>query len=281
MMETQNMETQNMEDRIGERRIVESQIVESQIRERQIQESQIQEDRIYRKQDGGHIKLAAHRGFTPEGPENSLAAFEAAGRHGFWAIETDVRRSLDGWLVCCHNEAVDEMYDGNGRIEDLTWKELSALHFRQKKTERMPLFEEYLQICKQYGAIPFIETKTMDIKEVLEMALRYFDEKDLILSSVHMEHLLAARKLSPDVFLHHIFSTPEQMEDLSRLGRCGVSYNYKELDTVPEGLIERTHEKGVLVCLRAGDSPEAVEKMLEMNLDYIPTNRMTKEMVMR
>ncbi|PNV60108.1 hypothetical protein C0033_20850 [Clostridium sp. chh4-2] len=235
------------------------------------------EDRIYRKQDLQHLKLIAHRGFTPEGPQNSLKAFEAAGKRGFWAIETDVRRTRDGVLVCCHDETIDSLYDGSGRICDADWKELSGRHFTEDRGERMPLFEEYLEICRSYGALPFIETKTMDVEEVVTAALRHFEEEELVISSILMEHLLTARDVSGGVFIHHIFSTPETVEILRHQGRCGVSYNYSDLSKVPEHLIEETHEKGVLVCLRAGDSPETVREMAGMGLDYIPTNRMTKE----
>ena len=53
---------------------------------------------------------------------------------------------------------------------------------------------------------------------------------------------------------------------------AGLSYNYKDLTAVPDGLIEKTHKAGVRVCLRAGDTRETVLKMLAMGLDYIPTN---------
>ena len=56
------------------------------------------------------------------------------------------------------------------------------------------------------------------------------------------------------------------------MGNGGLSYNYPNLDDVPEGLIEETHKNGVKVCLRAGDNPESVKRMIEMGLDYIPTN---------
>ena len=56
------------------------------------------------------------------------------------------------------------------------------------------------------------------------------------------------------------------------MGNAGLSYNYKDLSAVPDGIVGRVHAKGVKMCLRAGDSPEAVAKMVEMGLDYIPTN---------
>ncbi|MBS6642511.1 MAG: hypothetical protein KH366_02895 [Clostridiaceae bacterium] len=239
------------------------------------------EDRIYRKQDLQHLKLIAHRGFTPEGPQNSLKSFEAAGKHGFWAIETDVRRTRDGVLVCCHDETTDSLYDGNGRVCDADWKELSKRHFTEDREERMPLFEEYLEICKSYGALPFIETKTMDVEAVIAAALRYFRAEELVISSIRLEHLLAAREVSDGVFIHHIFSTPQTLDILRPLGRCGVSYNFNDLSEVPDHLVEKTHEKGVLVCLRAGDAPETVREMLDMGLDYIPTNRMTGKAVIQ
>ena len=46
------------------------------------------------------VKLIAHRGYAVHAPQNSLEAFETAGRLGYWAIETDVHKTLDGVLVC-------------------------------------------------------------------------------------------------------------------------------------------------------------------------------------
>ena len=67
------------------------------------------------------VRLIAHRGYAIHAPQNSAEAFEAAGRLGFWAIETDVRRTLDGVLVCCHDATVDSMFCGSGEISALPW----------------------------------------------------------------------------------------------------------------------------------------------------------------
>lgn len=50
-----------------------------------------------------------------------------------------------------------------------------------------------------------------------------------------------------------------------------------ENDLLKPGLKERiqnAHKAGLKVCLRAGDNSEAVNKMMEFELDYIPTNCM-------
>ena len=127
-------------------------------------------ERIYAKNTAAAPKLIAHRGLAVDHPQNTLSAFRAAGETGFWAIETDVHKTKDGFLVCCHNETVDVTYEGTGRIPDLTWAEIQAMPNRQDKKERMPLFREYLEICKNSGCLPFLEIKTAPPEDILKEA---------------------------------------------------------------------------------------------------------------
>lgn len=227
--------------------------------------------------------LIAHRGYTPKAPENTLASFRAAAQLGFWAIETDVHRTLDGVLVCCHNHSLKKMYGADMKIEEHTWRELSSLHAIcgsehggiAPELLRLPLFDEYLEICSAAGCVPFIETKGDVVAETLAAVERVGLTRRAVLSSATLEHLTEARRLDREIFLHHIFTTDETLPRVAELGYCGVSYNYPLLDEVPAGLVRRVHEAGVLLCLRAGDSIADVRRMMDMGLDYIPTNKMT------
>jgi len=49
------------------------------------------------------MKVVAHRGYSARFPENSLLAFEQAIAAGADLVETDVRMSSDGVLVCWHD----------------------------------------------------------------------------------------------------------------------------------------------------------------------------------
>ena len=238
------------------------------------------------------IKLMAHRGFTPMAPQNSLPAFLEAGRRGFWGIETDVRKTADGHLVCIHDATVDSLYRGCGPVAEMTLSELRQLARKEIEEEypeqypgggkhiwnaeelRVPMYSQYLQICRVCGAVPFIELKTDDVVQVMEETARYFREEEVVMSSSVFSHLEQVRKLTDKMFVHHIFSNEEYRDTLARWGRSGHAYNYKNLDQVPDGLIERDHELGICVCLRAGDTIEQVRRMVEMELDYVPTNLM-------
>ena len=225
--------------------------------------------------------IIGHRGFTPVAPENSLPSFEAAGQRGFWAIETDIRRTRDGVLVCCHNATTAARFDGELAVGESTYAELMALTMAKGKgldryaaeELKMPTFAQYLDICERYGAVPFIESKEMVIEEIFAELRRRDLMGSAVMSSVNFEHIVEARRLDGEIFIHHIFSNVELMEQLAEMGHAGLSYNYPDLDLLPEGLIALTHARGVKVCLRAGDSIEICRRMFDLGLDYIPSNK--------
>ncbi|HEX6327119.1 MAG TPA: glycerophosphodiester phosphodiesterase [Jiangellaceae bacterium] len=66
----------------------------------------------------------AHRGFSLEGLENSLAAFSAAVALGYRYIETDVRATRDGVAIAFHDPTLDRVTDHSGPIAELDWAEV-------------------------------------------------------------------------------------------------------------------------------------------------------------
>lgn len=87
----------------------------------------------------------AHRGLhklDKSIPENSLPAFEAAARIGY-GIELDVHLTRDGRLVVFHDDDTRRVCGVPGRVEDMTWEELSRLHLCGTQY-RIPLLSEVL-----------------------------------------------------------------------------------------------------------------------------------------
>lgn len=78
--------------------------------------------------------LIAHRGHGIA--DNTVEAFKSAGEAGYWGCETDVRFDANGNLICSHNAV--------------------------KSGENPPSFEEYLDICKEYGMTAIIDLKYAD-----------------------------------------------------------------------------------------------------------------------
>lgn len=75
----------------------------------------------------GEPLLIAHRGGADERPEESLLAFEHAAAVGADVLELDVHTTLDGEVVCLHDDTVDRTTDGVGRVHELTLAQVRAL----------------------------------------------------------------------------------------------------------------------------------------------------------
>ena len=85
----------------------------------------------------------AHRGFSPAGHENSMAAFRAAVELGYGYVETDVRTTADGELMVFHDESLDRVTDGSGPIAEHTLSQLRRV--RIHGVEPIPTMEELLR----------------------------------------------------------------------------------------------------------------------------------------
>ena len=81
----------------------------------------------YWTQSAKNIFVAGHRGWYDKYPENTMEGFRAALELGVDQIETDIRVTKDGELVLFHDETVDRVTNGSGKVCDHTLAELQEL----------------------------------------------------------------------------------------------------------------------------------------------------------
>ena len=110
-------------------------------------------------QSNNNIYVAAHRGWNERYPENTMEAFRAAADLGVDQIETDVRLTKDGELVLFHDDTLDRVTDGSGRVIDHTYAELKLL--KVKGSGNIPTLTEFLDLFREYPAL----TLDMELKE--------------------------------------------------------------------------------------------------------------------
>lgn len=95
----------------------------------------------------------AHRGlWDTKIPENSMAAFANALRHGY-GIELDIRLTKDSKLVVFHDDDLRRMCGIDKRVRELTLSELRGLTLRGTK-EPIPTLAEVLALVD--GAVPLL-----------------------------------------------------------------------------------------------------------------------------
>lgn len=110
----------------------------------------------YWKQSTDNIFVAGHRGWLDKYPENTMEGFRAALELGVDQIETDVRVTKDGELVLFHDETVDRVTDGSGRVCDYTLAQLREL--KVLGTGRIPTLVEFMELIEHHP------TLTLDIE---------------------------------------------------------------------------------------------------------------------
>jgi glycerophosphoryl diester phosphodiesterase len=71
--------------------------------------------------------IVGHRGAAGHAPENTLPSFRKALELGAAAIETDVRLTRDGMLVCFHDDRLDRVTPESGRIDAWEWDALARV----------------------------------------------------------------------------------------------------------------------------------------------------------
>ncbi len=114
--------------------------------------------------------LQGHRGLSNRYPENTMVSFQAAAEsEKYRGIETDVQETKDGVLVLFHDDTLDKKTDAEGKISDYTFDQvrqmnLDVKHSKEYPDEKIPVLEDYLQICKESGKIPYIELKSLTEK---------------------------------------------------------------------------------------------------------------------
>lgn len=104
----------------------------------------------------GEFAAMAHRGFSLDGLENSMAAFAAAVDLGFRYVETDAHSTSDGVAVALHDDKLDRTTDGHGLVRELPWREVREA--RIGGVEPVPLLEDVL------GTWPDVHVN-VDVKE--------------------------------------------------------------------------------------------------------------------
>lgn len=205
------------------------------------------------------VRISAHRGDMEYFPENTVLAFESAGKKGAWGIETDPRMTSDGVLVCLHDTTVDRTTDGTGAIAEMTYDEVSALNINYgdglgNYTEtgvRIPTFDDYLKVCKKYGCVPVVHIAGSDetyvtaiYNAVLEMGMIH----STIFVSWSYDDVKAIRILDAEccigVASYGITSSLlNQMEFLG--GAVGVHALNK--NAITEEIIREAHSRGITV----------------------------------
>jgi glycerophosphoryl diester phosphodiesterase/predicted amidohydrolase len=228
-------------------------------------------------------RLCAHRGFSTVAPENTMPAFGAAIALGAEEIEFDLWVTKDGEIVSCHDDTLNRVSDGDGKICEHTYEELKALDFGSKfsprfKGLRIVTFEE---ILRKLGGqtIMNVHVKTLSdhyneehMKRIVELIRKYECEKHVYFMISHDGVIKQFKEYAPDICMcvGHIDERPwEIVERAIELGAEKVQLFKPYFN---EETVKKAHENGIICNVFWADNIEEAKRYLEMGIDTILTN---------
>ena len=222
----------------------------------------------------------AHRGGAEEFPENTLRAFRHAVDLGYTHVETDVHATADGVAVAFHDDSLDRVTDGRGVVGDLPWSQVRDA--RVAGTDPIMLLDELLEelpdtrinidpksdaavgplveVLRRTGAVErvcvcsFSDRRTRQVRNRIGAALC------VGAGPRGITRLLAAsaRLGAPASFDFHAAQVPVRA---------------KGLTLVRPAMLAAAHRHGVAVHVWTIDEPAEMNRLLDMGVDGIMTDR--------
>jgi glycerophosphoryl diester phosphodiesterase len=238
----------------------------------------------------------AHRGGAGEHPENTMAAFGAAVALGYRYLETDVHATSDGVVVAFHDDVLDRVTDRTGRIADLPWREVSRARVGDgdgggvgssdgggvgSSDRAIPRLEDVL------GAWPHVRVN-IDAKHDRSVAslvevLRRTQAFDRVCVAAFSDRRLArVRRLTGGQVCTSMSPSEIARVRLASLsGRAGpivaacaqVPVRYGGIRIVDPRFVAAAHGRGVQVHVWTVDDPVEMERLLDLGVDGIMTDR--------
>ncbi|MFG1706294.1 glycerophosphodiester phosphodiesterase [Nonomuraea sp. M3C6] len=237
------------------------------------------------------VTNVAHRGASAYAPENTVAAFQLAGRQRADLFELDVQETKDHELVLMHDTTlsrttdVERVFPGLSpwNVGDLTLKQIRKLDagswFGGKfADERVPTLGEALRAMGGSGMGLLLEIKAPELYPGIED--RVADELRrhpgwlapgrLAVQSFEWDSMRTFHKLLPDVPIG-LLGTPSTAQ-LPELAKFADQINPPHT-TLTAAYVRRVHHLGMQVLTWTVDDPGVMRRLLTYRVDGIITNK--------
>ncbi len=230
--------------------------------------------------DKKNVKIVAHRGLSGIEKENTNAAFVAAGNRSYFGVETDIHITKDGKIVTIHDGETGRVANDNLVVKDCTYDALSSIILNDiddtqcRRDLRVPLFTDYLSICKKYGKKCIVELKPIftecELQQIIDTINEFEYLDNVIFIAFGIENLIILRGLLPNQPAQWLLCEwkDEHLDKLKEY-KLDLDIHYKALT---KELIDMLHDNGIEVNCWTCDSKEDGEMLASWGIEYITTN---------
>lgn len=230
----------------------------------------------------------AHRGGGDERPEHTLLAYVRALEIGANVLELDVHLTADGAVVVIHDVRVDRTTDGEGRVAELTLRELKALDagyqflegdaypYRGMGLEVPTLQEVFDTFPEAYFAIELkIDDEALD-RAVIGLIRARAMERKVTVGSLIDGPMARLRMLAPEVpttfTANEIIAYSALRPDTEAAYVPPAPIALMAFGSVDAEVVARTHRLGIYLRAYTVDEEADMERLIEVGAMAIITD---------
>lgn len=242
-----------------------------------------------------NIKVIAHRGYSSEAPENTLAAFEKAGEYGFNAVELDISWTSDDVPVVLHDPIINrtaQKQNGKNLViprfcSFMSYDKLTNFDFGSKFSEdykgtKIPTFDETLDCCADQDVDMYVEIKkysgfNSDKAKILVDAVKEKGlENKVTWISFDEDYLKEINELLPDARLGFLCENKVTSKTIDKLKELDTEENEVFLDVkaskMNEDAAQKLDEAGFYFEAWTIDNIDDVDELYSLGCKGITTN---------
>ena len=230
----------------------------------------------------------AHRGSRVLWPENTMPAFQGAVDLGYRYLETDVHVTRDDVVVVFHDDRLERLTNGTGKVSEWRWEDLRALdaayHFNpdagfplRGSGVGIPTLEELARTFPD--ALVNIDLKQRGIAERVAVEVDRLGLTERVMIGSFSGRRIARFRVASGGAVATSAGPAEVAAAVAGRASAGAADAFQ----VPEGargvrivtqrFVERAHAAGKHVHVWTINDEEAMHRLLDLGVDGIVTDR--------
>lgn len=233
--------------------------------------------------------IYGHRGAKGEAPENTLAGFRHAYRHGIRRFEMDIILSLDGIPVVIHDLTLQRTTGSDRAVGTVSAAEMSLMDARRNTASwhhetGVPSLDDVVRACPDYEHLQ-LEVKSDDrgrLNRLCNRLVEWIQRENLYeritLTSSSTAFLKSARRLDRSVSLGYVAERryPSPVRQAKRLDCHYLCCNYR---ICQPSLVEHARNKGIAVSTWTVNRIHDMLELEKMGVESVITDYPTSALI--
>lgn len=236
----------------------------------------------YKTLSGKRPLVWAHRGASGYAPENTMEAFERAIDMKADGIEIDVYFSADKKIVICHDEKIDRVSNGQGKVTEYTLEELKKFdfgckfYFGERRGIKIATLGELFSLYKSCDLSINIEVKSGNEEmplALVDKAKEYGISERIIYSSFNHLQLQRILEINKSARVAPLYSGNWlNMDKYAENMNAFAIHPHMDQIRNFQSLVEDCHKKGIAVNPWTVNENDSISEMIAAGCDAIITN---------